>query len=246
MVIKWLLVVLVFNSSLLGRVIAVRAADKSSFRLLFNLNEVQLREHKRVFYVCSYGGSGSYMLSRFLDAYGLCIHIHSRKPPELLKVICEEQFCGESLDEEEALKITVIFIYKNPTNAQLSRWSKSHFKNIGIELDILMEDYVTRGEDLLKYEEFFDNYVNKRINRNYQITTINYHKLWDNLPEVFTALDLPLEDISKFPPRVEGSSSYLKDLPDWVVEGLNKINAPLIKKIEAMPVVKTIGPSHEN
>ena len=210
-----------------------------------NCYSKDIAKYEKVFYVCSYGGSGSTFLCEFLNRYGLSVHIHSRIPPNYLSSVRRiEQFDKyKRLSSIEIKKIKVIFIYRNPSWSQISRWRVDHFFNIGVLCKHSIFNYVKNGKDLLKYGEFFDNYVNKKINENYQIIAINYHHLWDNLPEVFTALDLPLEDISKFPPRVEGSSSYLKQKPpEWVVEGLNKINAPLIKKIEEMPAVKVLGP----
>ena len=202
-------------------------------------------KYQRVFYVCGYGGSGTVMLCRFLDQYGKTVHVHCRYPKELLQYVTNCHFSHRASGFVETChleKIKVIYIYRHPTLAQLSRWGSFESMDC-IKLKYSPEDYVQKGEDCLKFEELFDNYVNKRINRNYQIIAINYHKLWDNLTEVFTALDLPLEDIFKFPAKVEGKSSYLKQTPpEWVVEGLNKINAPLIKKIEEMPAVKVLGP----
>ena len=38
----------------------------------------------KIFYVCSYGGSGSKMLCAALRKYGKVEHIHSRNPPDKL------------------------------------------------------------------------------------------------------------------------------------------------------------------
>ena len=38
----------------------------------------------RQFYVCSYGGSGSKMLVKYLENFGKVFHIHSRFPPDKL------------------------------------------------------------------------------------------------------------------------------------------------------------------
>ena len=47
--------------------------------------------NKKIFYVCSYGGSGSKMLCSALKKYGETIHIHSRKPPNNLEYIGNEK-----------------------------------------------------------------------------------------------------------------------------------------------------------
>ena len=39
--------------------------------------------------------------------------------------------------------------------------------------------------------------------RNYPVVALNYHRLWDNLPAVMTALGLPQSLARTFPPRTE-------------------------------------------
>ena len=64
--------------------------------------------NEKCFYVCSYGGSGSKMLCKALNAYGKTKHIHSRKPPNKLEYIgyenggntYEEWFNGVVIPEE--------------------------------------------------------------------------------------------------------------------------------------------------
>lgn len=46
----------------------------------------------RVFYICSYGGSGSKILQRYLDTFGKTFHIHSRFPPNKLCRIGESVY----------------------------------------------------------------------------------------------------------------------------------------------------------
>ena len=38
----------------------------------------------RIFYVCSYGGSGSKILCNYLNNFGKSYHIHSKSPPQQL------------------------------------------------------------------------------------------------------------------------------------------------------------------
>ena len=45
----------------------------------------------KIFYVCSYGGSGSKMLCNALSKHGKTKHIHSRKPPNNLEYIGKEK-----------------------------------------------------------------------------------------------------------------------------------------------------------
>ena len=41
----------------------------------------------KTFYICSYGGCGSKLLTDALSKYGEVAHIHSRKPPDLLEYV---------------------------------------------------------------------------------------------------------------------------------------------------------------
>ena len=43
----------------------------------------------RIFYVCSYGGCGSTMLSNYLKKFGIVYHIHSINPPDHLTEVHE-------------------------------------------------------------------------------------------------------------------------------------------------------------
>lgn len=204
-----------------------------------------LNDNKRIFFVCSYGGCGSTALTNFLGRYGTAVHVHSRRPVEEISFVSIEWFTNQILPREYLNKIKFIYLFRNPTEAQISRWRNDAFRamqvpNYGSVPSI--NDYVKNGVDLLRYEDFFNNYVNKRINKNYQIIAINYHKMWDNLPQILDVLGLPRLGANHFPRKVEGKSSYVKNLEPWVVDGLNKINKPLINKINGMPAVTVLGP----
>ena len=77
----------------------------------------------KIFYVCSYGGSGSKMLCTALQKYGQVEHIHSRNPPDKLCYIgkqnggntYEEWFNDVNIPEAELKKYVVLFIYRNPS-----------------------------------------------------------------------------------------------------------------------------------
>ena len=84
----------------------------------------------KVFYVCSYGGSGSKMLESFLQDYGLVYHMHDPNPPNTLTHATTnpihptdvDSFGGEELDLSR-YKPYVIFIYSRP---ECSVWSRCH------------------------------------------------------------------------------------------------------------------------
>ena len=69
---------------------------------------------RKIFYVCSFGGSGSKMLCQALENYDLVLHIHSRCPPNELEYIgitvYEEWFNGIKIPEDEIDNYYVIYI----------------------------------------------------------------------------------------------------------------------------------------
>ena len=97
------------------------------------------------FYVCSYGGSGSTLLCQSLKKYGKTYHIHSRKPPKELEFVGNEGggraycewFNGAKIPKNCKDEIYVIYIYKNPVNAILSRFETTeHLKHIQSDVKI--------------------------------------------------------------------------------------------------------------
>jgi len=81
-----------------------------------------------------------------------------------------------------------------PVYSILSRkaFSQRHLRSIGVKPQNLKKlktlspkEYIVGKTNLIDYESFFDNYVVKGINRNYDIIAVNVHKLWDNLAKFF-------------------------------------------------------------
>lgn len=191
------------------------------------------------------------MLCIFLKMFGNVYHIHSRKPPERLTYIdmSREWFNSKEIDQNDIKNYKVIFLFRNPADAQLSaflrmgmKWAKLHFRNIQVKkIDEIesLQDYVEKGIDLLNYNEFFDNYMNKELNKNYSIIGINYDKLWDNLPEVFKILEISEKYLCLFPVRKERK----KKVPKSIIEKLTKMNKELIDKIDEREAI-TIIPNH--
>ena len=101
--------------------------------ILFYMNE------KPVFYVCSFGGCGSTMLTQYLSNFGKTKHIHSRNPPSQLTYVGEENtsnpiyrewFNYTPVNQNELHKYKVIYIYRNPLNAIYSRFATKYKPNI--------------------------------------------------------------------------------------------------------------------
>lgn len=151
----------------------------------------------KTFYVCSYGGSGSWLLVNHLKQFGKAHHVHTRKPPEQLSEVKGEHFTTKQLSD-----ITghyVIYIYSEPEYSMHCQQSFSggHWRNIGVDPDLIQdrETYIKNNQDLIKYEQFFDNYHNLE-NKNYNILFIRFEKIWDNLDAISNHLDVSFD---KFP-----------------------------------------------
>jgi len=163
-----------------------------------------------IYYVCSYGGCGSWMMCNFLTNLGhTAYHIHSRFPP---KVLCKPFFDADGKPHEQFSSIPelepakVIYLYSKPEHSIASRASFGdvHWRNIGVHAqvikqlgDISRDQLLAIPTDIIQYEQFFDNYVNTSYA--YDIICINYHKIWDNIPDVLFHLDINPQYASSFP-----------------------------------------------
>ena len=184
-----------------------------------------MKDKGRVYYVCSYGGCGSKMLTNFLKSYGRAFHIHSRKPPEKLTFIRETVHTGElewfdyekEIPENLLPNYYVIFLYCKPVFSLMSSyaWGPIHFSNIEIDAnsdlnEMSRPDYLKRGVDSIKYIDFFNNYIFNTSERNYNLIAVNYHHLWDNIDKLFFLLDIELSEKSTFPVRSTPSLEKIK------------------------------------
>jgi len=114
----------------------------------------------------------------------------------------------------------VVFIYKDPSEALVSRYGHEHCLHIQGNCGSNTTDspasiataaatfpdlaeYAARGKDLMLLFDHYRAYVHPSVPRNYPVVCLNYHRLWDNLPVVMLALGLPANLASKFPPRTE-------------------------------------------
>ena len=98
-------------------------------------NTVRMNKDK-VFYVCSYGGSGSKILCEYLGHFGKVKHVHSRYPPEKLTYIglnakWHEWFSTIPIPDKDVPNHYVIYIYRDPIKAIQSRFNmKQHLAHI--------------------------------------------------------------------------------------------------------------------
>jgi len=149
----------------------------------------------KTFYVCSYGGCGSTLLARQLSRYGRVKHVHSRSPPDKLQLITNEQFNGIEVHPKDHY---VIYIYKNPVKAILSRFRlKQHLQHVGCG-PIDLNDVLAQAKDLYKIQEFYDNYTRPNPNRNYTIYCIKYESMFDRQGDLSRVFNIgPLNLVKK-------------------------------------------------
>jgi hypothetical protein len=197
-----------------------------------------MSSQERIFYVCSYGGSGSKMLCKYLDHFGKTIHVHSRNPPDKLKhvgggCVYEEWFNSEDVDEETLKRCCVIYIYRDPIYAIYSRFHlMAHIHNVQLTRCIYLDQVVQEKKDLYLIEEFFDNWTTPR-ERNYPIYCAKYENFFENIAEFNRAIGIPdkpeLYPVEKCEYRNRPHESVLKEIYD-----------PLVKKMEQMEFIRII------
>ena len=156
----------------------------------------------RTFYICSYGGSGSTMLTKYLRLFGNVEHIHSRTPPNHLTYVgsknthenvYHEWFNSVPIPHHEIDKYTVIYIYRNPVDSILSRfYMKDHLKHIQCPNEnTKIKDVLSTQSDLYHLEQFHTHYTKPNQNRNYKIHCIKYENFFDNIAELNRFLKIP-------------------------------------------------------
>ena len=176
----------------------------------------------KIFYVCSYGGCGSKILCNALSTYGKAQHIHSRVPPEKLEYVgrnkggkCyQEWFNGIKIPEEKIGDYYIIYIYKNPIDAILSRFdTPKHLEHIQIDSSIKLDDVIKHSTDLYKIKEFYNNYTQNNEKRNYKIYCVRYEDIFEKHNELSQMLGIGnLKLTKKETNRTEIKNKYFGEL----------------------------------
>lgn len=195
---------------------------------------------RKVFYVCSYGGCGSKMLCSALKKYGKVRHIHSRKPPTNLEYIGKEHggtvysewFNGIPIPKDDINRYHVIYIYRNPVKAIISRFRiRKHLYHVQADMDITMDDVVETKKDLYGVEEFYTNYVTPAKNRNYKIYCVRYEDIFRKQNKLSRMLGIgALNLVRKEKYRAEKEEKYAEKLGE-IYQSLNdkmKQNPPIM------------------
>ena len=203
------------------------------------------RRLKKIYYVCSYTGCGTMLLTTALENEETLVRIcHSRFPPDKLEFVFSDglpeipkkrkdynktmfKFNGTKVPDDLLDKITVIYIFKNPVNSIYSRLRNNFYAGF-IESphgQCELTDIIDQKKDLFELEQFFDNYTKPNPNRNYPIICVNYHKLFEEQDKLTEYLGIPPLGLVK-----KENKHEMKDL-----ETLEEIYKPLNDKIKNMP-----------
>ena len=203
------------------------------------------------YYICSSGGCGSTILSKYLKNFGNVYHIHDRYPPEKLCYvgkenttddIYEEWFNKVEVPEDRLSFYKVIFIYRNPIDVIFSRCiqtngpNKAHLQHIKCINNGLigLGDVLKSKSDLYGLEEFYDNYTIPK-KRNYSIHCVKYEHFFTNI-ELFNKV-MGIPNIKSLYPI-----KYERLKPLTYVKELNIIYYNLILKMKNMPFMKILNP----
>ena len=200
---------------------------------------------KTTFYVVSYGGSGSYMIMRYLQSLNYKVfHIHSRnRPKKLVHVggknsngtpIYFEWFNDIIIPENEVSNFKVIFVYRDPVKAIYSRYNNPrHLKNIQcINTNTKIKDVIETKKDLYGIEEFFDNYASSAP-KNYKIFFVKYEEFFKKIPEFNKTMDIP-----NIPQKYPKENVTKRDLIYY--KELQVIYKPLIDKMNKFNFIEVI------
>lgn len=193
-------------------------------------------DSSRYFYVCCYGGCGSWMLIKYLINFGNAVHIHSRKPPEELSYVGNinnnnsnyyfEHFNNIKVPNDQIINYTVIFLHRKPIKAIYSRFRlPKHLDNIGCDNKVTIQDVLGTKKDLYGIEEFFDNYTIPN-NRNYKINCVKYEDFFDNMNVT--------NDPNLYPKKIERWNDY-KDY-----DKLYSVYEKLFSKINKLKFIQII------
>jgi hypothetical protein len=195
------------------------------------------------YYVCTFGGCGSYMLSKYLGQFGNVYHVHSRYPPTELTTMGipknHEWFSTHKIKNNKLKNYKVIYLYRNPIDAIYSRFHNSdHLYNVGIDRQITLLNCVEANKDLYKLDQFYDNYVNmKKIKkgkkRNYSIICVKYEDFFDNIEEFNKFFNLP-NVTELYPIRRETLKEQI------YFDELTNIYKPLINKMKKMKFIEIV------
>ena len=195
------------------------------------------KTYEKVFYVCSFGGCGSKMLCEYLKQFGTVKHVHSRYPPATLTAIDKHEWFSQKPIPEQALKnYYVIYIYRDPVKAILSRFTHpAHLNHIQANPHTTLPQVLATKQDLYGIENFYDNYtVPSPVKRNYKIYCVKYEDFFQHISEFNQMFQLQC-DTSQYPVERTTEKPFNID-----TVALQDIYSQLREKMRKMPFLKVI------
>ena len=178
------------------------------------------------FYVFSYGGCGSTVVSEWLSNWGRVYHLHDPSPPSSLtrgSTYAYESGAPDVRMDTQASLVTpehskVIYMYRDPVESMLSRPSWGHCCNIGgdwkkmkewaetlpsnVSPDGLRKDYVDAwarhvASTGIKYMNYEEHFdAWTQTMTSYPIFFLNYKYLWDKKMQLLLASFLEIQQAS--------------------------------------------------
>jgi len=190
------------------------------------------------FYICSFGGCGSWTLVNYLAHFGNAYHVHSRNPPTNLTYVgntnqtqnttYDEWFNTIEIPEEDIDRYKVIYLYRNPIHAIYSRFQDAnHLKHIETCETTELNDVIREKKDLYEIQEFFMNYTTQHKKRNYPIYGVKYETFFENIQSLNYILGIP-DIVNLYPTRKQNNNRVYNEYED-----LYPIYKNLIDKMDA-------------
>jgi hypothetical protein len=196
------------------------------------------KTYEKVFYVCSFGGCGSKMLCEYLSQFGTVKHVHSRYPPTTLTAIDKHEWFSQKPIPEQALKhYYVIYIYRDPVKAILSRFTHpAHLNHIQANPHTTLPQVLATKQDLYGIENFYDNYTvpSPAVKRNYKIYCVKYEDFFQHISEFNQTFQIQC-DTSQYPVERTTEKPFNID-----TIALQDIYCQLREKMRKMPFLKVI------
>tara|TARA_Y100000389_G_scaffold134728_1_gene132170 strand:+ start:381 stop:989 length:609 start_codon:yes stop_codon:yes gene_type:complete len=184
---------------------------------------------KKHFYVCSCGGSGSYMLTYALKKYGNVYHVHTRTPPIELKYAKHDMFTDEKVPPECIKNHYVIYLYRNParvlcTGVFNGEYRERHLNNIqSPDTQSTVDDIILYKEDLYGLCDFYKNYTSVNKSFNYKIICVKFEDLFKKKDELSAFLNVgPLNLKMKSNMYVDSRYKELADIYESLINEMEK------------------------
>ncbi len=158
--------------------------------------------------ISSTGGVGTTFLIEHINKYKLTNHIGDN---DKLKHIV---FPPVSYNKN----IKYIFIFGNPIDSVISLFKRNLYHNHSSKLvqfnnkfnaisqNTTLEEYARGGIDRFLFAEQFINWLT--LSKFYPTLFLKYEKIWDNLDILYEFLEIPMEELSKFPEKKKRKSDF--------------------------------------